>query len=114
MKITKNTYGEYIIEEVVGGAYSETQPAQPSGRLLDGSRDHGHDQEYIGYGAINGIPVQAVYLLDQEDYDCDDEGTPNEDAGNWDWDAALLQGRLVVDVDKLTAREMAILMLLCG
>lgn len=104
MKAIKNKYGEF---EVVAWdeEYDETSCAEPSSRVLEGSRDHGYDQEYIGGGTVDGIPVSAVYLLDDDDYNSDDDGNPDEDAGNWDWDAAAKQGRLLVDVDKLTEAE---------
>jgi len=81
--------------------YDETESAQPTSRLLDGSSDHGYAAEYIGYGTIDGVPVKAVYLLDDEDMQ-DADGEELEEEGNFDWDSALSQGRIVVDIDRLT------------
>lgn len=94
VQIKKNAYGEY--EVLDREQYVETSQALPSGRVLEGSRDQGYDQEYVGYGTIQGIPVIAIYLLSTEDYDDD-----NEDTGGWDWDNALRNGRIVIDVDEL-------------
>ena len=114
MKIIKNNYGEYEIEDYADN-YLETKQAQPSSRLLEGSRDHGYDQEYIGYGEIiDGIPVIAVYLLSEDDYNADAEGEPDEDAGGWDWDTALSNGRLLINIDKLSEDAYSLLRLSLG
>ncbi len=105
MKAKQNTYGEYIT--AAWDKYLEIRDPQPSSRVLEGSRDHGYDQEYIGHGAVDGIPVIAVYLLNDNDCNPDDEGNLDDDAGNWDWEAAEIQGRLLVDVDELTEEEYA-------
>ena len=111
MKTEKNSYGEYEVVIPKGIAfwgwdkYIESENAMPSGRLLEGCRDHGYDQEYIGRGTVDGIPVVAIYLLDETDYNKDDDGNPDEDAGNWDWESAAKHGRLIVDVDELLSRE---------
>lgn len=75
--------------------YIETDPAMPTSRVLDGSSDYGYAAEYIGHGTINDIPVIAVYLLDAADM-------TNDDEGSWDWDKALANGRIILDVDALT------------
>ena len=101
MKVTKNVYGEYVIEDT-DNRYNERISAQPTARILPGSRDDGYDQEYIGYGTISDVPVKAIYLLSEDDYNLDDEGEHDEDAGNWDWETALSNGRIIIDVDKLS------------
>lgn len=100
MEIKKGMYGEY---EVVGGcdSYTETEQAQPTSRLLAGSRDADYGQEYIGYGVINNIPVIAVYLLDEDQED--------EDEDDIDWEKALDNGRIIINVDKLDDAAYAIL-----
>ncbi|MFA5174654.1 MAG: hypothetical protein WC438_05730 [Candidatus Pacearchaeota archaeon] len=72
--------------------YNETRQAQPTGRLLDGSRDYGYYIEYAGYGtiALNGkeIEVKAIYLFDKKEY----EQTMQDydgDEGSLDWFNAL-------------------------
>lgn len=84
--------------------YHETRQAEPTSRVLDGSGDDGYDEEYVGYGHINGIPVKAIYLLTDDDM-CYDDGEPYDDEGNYDWDNALDQGRIIVDVDELTDNQ---------
>lgn len=114
MKIVKNTYGEYEVSDV-GNNYNETKQAQPSSRILAGSRDHGYDQEYKGYGEIDGIPVIAVYLLGEDDYNADEDGAEiDEDAGNWDWDNALSNGRIIINIDELSTDAYTILQALAG
>jgi hypothetical protein len=93
MKIVKTIHGL----ELRGDAkkkYTETDQAVPTSRLLDGSSDHGYWQEYVGHGTVDGIPVVAVYLLDHDQADIEDEG-------NYDWDTALDNGRIVVDDNKI-------------
>jgi len=95
MKAVKNEYGEYAVVEGES-RYFETEPAQPTSRSLNGSRDTNYDVEYVGYGEIDGIPVIAVYLFRAEDWDNDDEDS-------WDWEHALK--RIIVDVDKLSDQQ---------
>lgn len=81
-------------------AYDETVMPVPTSRVLDGSDDHGYYCEYIGRGTYYGLPVSAVYILD----DCDVEPREWEDyraEEDYDWDAGLSQGRLVVGLDDL-------------
>lgn len=90
-------YGEY---EIIDGAltYNETDGARATSRLLDGSRDHGYWMEYKGYGTVGEYPVIAIYLLEE------DEGE-KEDEGDWDWDRALDNGRIIIDIDKMSDSE---------
>ena len=99
----ENRHGDWIVTEGME-RYNETESAQATSRLLEGSDDHGYAAEYVGYGTIDGVPVKAVYLLDDEDMQGGD-GEEYEDAGNFDWDSALAQGRLIVDVDDLTDEQ---------
>lgn len=110
MKIIKNSFDEYIL---IGAAkkYIETDGAQPTGRILEGTRDHGYDQEYVSHGHVGEIPVIGVYLLSDDDYNADPDGEPDEDAGGWDWDRALANGRLLIDIDRLSDDAMDILRL---
>lgn len=80
--------------------YNETEQALPTGRVLDGSRDHGYMAEYKGYGSIGPIPVVAIYLVEWGQ-----EGFENE--GDYDWDKALENGRIIIDVDDLTYDDYA-------
>lgn len=91
MKTKTNNYGEEIVIE---GAerYIEQENAQPTSRVLDGSRDNGYYAEYVGYGVIDGVAVKAIYLIDQDESHIEDEG-------DYDWDKALANGRIIVDND---------------
>lgn len=84
----------YVIEGAIA-IYEETKMAVPTSRLLHGSRDEGMYAEFIGYGNVLGIPVKASYLMTHDD--CKDE-----DSGNWDWEIGLAQGRIEIEIDKLT------------
>lgn len=93
---------------VIAGAneiYIETFPAQPTSRVLDGSSDHGYWAEYIGYGNVYNIPVKAVYLLDEDQAEIEDES-------DYDWDDALNNGRLEIDIDDISDDAMDILQLI--
>jgi hypothetical protein len=96
IKIEKDKMYNEIVITGANRLYDETDQAQATCRMLDGSRDHGYAQEYIGHGTLLGLPVEAVYLLDDSDMpeDCNDEG-------DYDWDSALENGRIVVCVDDL-------------
>jgi len=99
MKAKKNNNGEWVVTEGEE-KYIETSSAQPTNRLLDGSRDHGYWMEYEGHGHIDGTPVTAVYLLGSSNKDIEDEG-------DYNWDEALANGRLVVDTDAMTDKDWA-------
>lgn len=94
MKAQENRYGDYIVTEGTD-RYKETAQAQPTSRLLDRSSDQGYWAEYVGYGTVDGVPVRAIYLLDHDQADIEEES-------DYDWSTALADGRIVVDVDKLT------------
>lgn len=68
-------------------AYTETDNAVATSRVLDGSLDVGYYAEYVGYGVIRmgrkQYQVKAIYLFSREDMD----GV--EDEGDLDWDNAL-------------------------
>ena len=89
-----STYGDY---QYTGdkAKYEETRQALPTNRVLNGSRDNGYMAEYTGYGSIETIPVIAVYLLEDDQEDIENE----ED---YDWEKALENGRIIIDVDALT------------
>ena len=95
----------YVTSYAGWDRYVETGGAEPTNRVLAGSRDQEYDQEYIGHGHVDGIPVTAVYLLSEADYNPDEDGTPDDYSRNWDWDVAAKQGRLIVDIDALTDAE---------
>lgn len=101
MKVKKDTIRECLV--VVDGAnrYNETTQAEATSRVLDGSSDHGYDEEWEGYGEIDGVPVRAIYLIDYTD-----QGT---DMDSYDWVAALESGRIEVMVDDLSDVEYDIL-----
>ena len=96
----KKINGDYVYQGDTKD-YNEDESCQPSSRLLDGSQDHGYYAEYVGRGYIDDMPVIAIYLIDEDDYP---EGLP-EDEGNYDWDEALYNGRLIIDIDKLDDAE---------
>ncbi len=97
MKAKKNINMEWVVTEGQE-RYDEQEMAQATPRVLDGSRDHGYWMEYVGYGVIDGVPVKAVYLLDYDQEDIEEED-------NYDWDAALANGRLEVMVDDLSGDD---------
>ncbi len=97
MKAQKNNNLDWIVTEGQD-RYDEQEQAQATSRVLDGSSDHGYWMEYVGYGKIDGVPVKAVYLLDYDQEDIEDEG-------DYDWDQALVNGRIEVVVDDLTDAE---------
>ncbi|MEN6401633.1 MAG: hypothetical protein ABFD94_06785 [Armatimonadia bacterium] len=59
--------------------------AEPTSRVLEGSRDHGYDQEWIEPGLYDGEKAQIVYLLADGDL-LDDVGEPYDDLGNVAWE----------------------------
>ena len=81
----------YDIVYIGTGVYNETVQAQATSRVTDGTQDQGYN-EWVGYGVVDGVPVMAIYLIDSDDQ--------TEDAGDYDWDAALEQGRIVYDADR--------------
>lgn len=97
MKAQKNNNLDWIVTEGQD-RYDEQEQAQATSRVLDGSSDHGYWMECVGYGKIDGVPVKAVYLLDYDQEDIEDEG-------DYDWDQALVNGRIEVVVDDLTDAE---------
>lgn len=97
MKAQKNSNLDFIVTEGQE-RYDEQEQAQATSRVLDGSSDHGYWMEYVGYGVIDGVPCKAVYLLDEDQEDIEDEG-------NYDWDKALSNGRIEVVIDDLTDAE---------
>ncbi len=105
MKAEKTRLGWIVTEGK--DRYIETSQAEPTSRVLDGSADHGYAAEYVGHGQVDGVPVKAIYLLKDEDMYNDD--VPHDDEGQYDWDTALEQGRLVVEIDNLTDMQWATL-----
>jgi hypothetical protein len=74
----------------------ETSHAQPSNRVIEGSRDHGYAEEWIGYGhLVDGRKVKIVYLFDSDDL-LNGDDDPIEDAGDYPWDTGLTQGRVIL------------------
>ncbi len=57
-----------------------TGNAHPSGRVLDGSEDHGYAEEWMEPCTYRGMECMAVYLFDGDEVD-------HEDAGDYPWDA---------------------------
>lgn len=100
IKISKDMMGEYTIDR--HDLYIETDQAEASSRVLEGSQDCGWDMEYVGYGNVLGIPVRAIYLLNNPNngIDYDDEDFKEDWIDQVDWDYALK--RLVVDVDNIS------------
>ena len=84
--------GDIILGGDAQACYTEVRSAAATGRLTDCSKDIGY-VEYEGYGTVLGIPVVAVYLIDADDF------AEIEDEGDINWDAALKQGRLVIQED---------------
>ena len=100
MKAQKHATLGYVVTD---GAhrYIETDQAEPTNRVLASSYDNDFDEEWIGYGTIDGVPVRATYLIDYDQQGTDDD--------QYDWAAALGCGRLKVRVDDLTEEEFATL-----
>jgi len=90
----KNKDGDYVYQGDKGN-YMESRQALPTSRLLDCSSDCGYWAEYKGYGTIDDVPVIAIYLLDWDEESVEDEG-------DYDWDKALNQGRIILDIDQLS------------
>lgn len=104
MKAQRNDLGDWIVVADDATRYNETSQAEPTSRVLDGSSDDGYAAEYVGYGDIDGIPVRAVYLLNDEDMQ-DADGEEIDDAGDFNWALALEQGRIIVMIDELTDEQ---------
>lgn len=94
MKAQKNNNSDFVVTEGQE-RYNEKVSAQATSRVLDGSIDHGYWMEYVGYGEIDGVPVKAIYLLDYDQEDIEEEG-------DYDWDTALENGRIEVMIDNLS------------
>ena len=62
--------------------------AEPTGRVLDGSPDHGYREEWVEYGTYQDRPVKVVYLFDDDDL-FDDDGREIEEADHYPWDAGM-------------------------
>ena len=62
--------------------------AEPTGRVLDGSPDHGYREEWVEYGTYRGRPVTVVYLFDDDDL-LDDDDREIEEADHYPWDAGM-------------------------
>jgi hypothetical protein len=71
---------EYIVTNYKH-QYEETTMAECSNRILSGSTDQGYDEEWIGYGELNGCKVRAIYMIDYE--------TQGKEMDMYDWDKAL-------------------------
>ena len=68
--------------------------AEPTSRVLDGSSDHGYDQEWLEPATLaDGRECSLVYLLDNEDFE-DENGEAYDDLGNVDWLGHLVRVRL--------------------
>lgn len=94
MRIVYNKERDAYIVQGAESVYREIDQALPTCRVLDGSLDHGYFAEYVGHGKVGDIPVRAVYLLDWDQADIEDEG-------DFDWDTALKNGRIEIDVNRL-------------
>lgn len=81
------------IGQVDASEFASTGNALPTGRLLDGSRDHGYATEYYEPGTIRGNACHAVYLFDQDEVDAADERNGEEDLP---WDDAHT-ARIILD-----------------
>lgn len=85
-----------LSSEVIGYAdfddFTTERNAEPTSRVLDGSRDHGWDQEWAVDGTIflNGEHVDArmIFLFDAGDVE-------SEDASEWPWQERA--ARIVVE-----------------
>lgn len=94
MKATQHNRLGWIVTEGEE-RYVENYIPQATSRVLNGSYDHGFWAEYAGYGHIDGVPVKAVYLFDDDHDDIEDEA-------DFDWEAGIANGRFVVMVDELS------------
>ena len=99
MKLTYDEkYYEIVVSLEAGDEYIEDRNALPTSRILSGSRDEGHMAEYKGYGHVGELPVIAIYLIGWDDKDTENEG-------DYDWDKAFSNGRIIVDVDAMSNEE---------
>jgi hypothetical protein len=65
-----------------------------SGRVLDGSSDHGYGQEWLESATLaDGRECSLVYLLDNEDFE-DENGEVYDDLSYVDWENHLVRVRL--------------------
>lgn len=86
--ITNGNYDSQTDERIdpaLAVVASGTQ-AYPTGRLLDGSGDHGYDEEWFEKATLpDGRACYRAYLFDESDI-TDDDGEPL-DAENYPWDS---------------------------
>lgn len=81
-------------EQVDFSAIKSTGNAEPSSRILNGSSDHGFDQEWLEPATLaDGRACSLVYLLNDEDF-LDEDGEPFDDLSNVDWFEHLVRVRL--------------------
>ena len=68
--------------------------AECTSRVLDGSSDHGYDQEWLEPATLaDGRECSLVYLLNNEDFE-DGDGEAYDDLSNVDWLGHLVRVRL--------------------
>lgn len=81
-----------VIGRVSIDDYYETVSAEPTSRMIEGSRDHGYFIEYTGEGKVKldgkEVNVTAVYLFEEDEYKNDMEAYDG-DEGSLDWTGAL-------------------------
>jgi len=68
--------------------------AECTSRVLDGSSDHGYDQEWLEPATLaDGRECSLVYLLNNEDFE-DENGDAYDDLSNVDWLGHLVRVKL--------------------
>ena len=84
--------GNRVVARVNFDDFTTERAAEPTSRVLDGSRDHGWDQEWAVDGTIffgiENIDARMIFLFDADDVE-------NEDASEWPWEDRV--ARIVIE-----------------
>ena len=90
-----NVIGHDSITSIDSSKIAMIGQALPTGRLLDGSSDHGAYAEYTQpCTLLDGTDATAVYIL-QDEHVQGSDGEIMEDESQYDWDGAL--SRIVIE-----------------
>ena len=69
--------------------------AEMTGRILEGTDDHGYAEEWSERGTYNGEPCTLIYLFDNDDI-CDANGNELEETDQYPWDLEHM-ARIIMD-----------------
>ena len=75
--------------------FVSTDNAEMTGRILEGTADHGYAEEWSERGTYNGEPCTLIYLFDNDDI-CDADGNPWELPEYYPWDLEHM-ARIIMD-----------------